>query len=127
MKNTARLSLLVCLLAFLCGAGQSFATNPTPEVAGKNEEIQHLPDVSGHYGGQLTVGQRAEPKTLNPVIATDAISREVIGRLSADLIEINRSTQKTEPALAKSWKTSSDGRTFTLVFPAPGPPPRRAS
>jgi peptide/nickel transport system substrate-binding protein len=32
----------------------------------------------------------------------------------ADLIEINRASQQTEPALAKSWKTSSDGRVFTL-------------
>ena len=73
-----------------------------------------MASVSGSYGGRLTIGQRAEPKTLNPVIATDAISREVTGRLGADLVEINRATQKTEPALAKSWKTSPDGRTFTL-------------
>ena len=32
----------------------------------------------------------------------------------ADLIEINRSSQQTQPALAKSWKASPDGRTFTL-------------
>ena len=70
--------------------------------------------ISGHYGGYLTIGQRAEPKTLNPVTESDSASREVIGSLNADLIEINRSTQKTEPALAKSWKTSADGRTFTL-------------
>src|ERR1700685_3505787 len=31
-----------------------------------------------------------------------------------NLMEINRSTKQTEPALAKSWKISSDGRTFTL-------------
>ena len=114
MKNTARLSLLVCLLAFVGGASPSFAGDSTPETPGKNEDVQHMASVSGHYGGHLTIGQRAEPKTLNPVIATDAISREVIGRLTADLIEINRATQKTEPALAKSWKSSPDGRTFTL-------------
>jgi peptide/nickel transport system substrate-binding protein len=114
MNRIARLSLLVCLLATVCVADPSFAGVPTPETIGKNEELQHLANVSGHYGGRLTVGQRAEPKTLNPVIATDAISREVIGRLSADLIEINRVTQQTEPALAKSWKASADGRTFTL-------------
>src|SRR5207245_10758146 len=60
------------------------------------------------------VGQQAEPKTLNPGTPTDAISREVFERLHADLIEINRASQKTEPALAKSWKISPDGRMFTL-------------
>ncbi|MGC2246324.1 MAG: ABC transporter substrate-binding protein, partial [Terriglobales bacterium] len=114
MKVIARLSLLVCLLAGICGAATSFSGAPTPETPGKNEELQHDAAVSGHYGGYLTIGQRAEPKTLNPVTESDSASREVIGRLNSDLIEINRATQKTEPALAKSWKTSADGRTFTL-------------
>jgi peptide/nickel transport system substrate-binding protein len=114
MNVIARLSLLVCLLAGVCAAGASSAENPAPESPGKNEELQCVADTSGRYGGHLTVGQRAEPKTLNPVIVTDTVSREVIGRLNADLIEINRATQQTEPALAKSWKTSPDGRIFTL-------------
>src|SRR5437660_7844818 len=36
------------------------------------------------------------------------------GRMRADLIAINRASQQTEPALAKSWKTPPDGRMFTL-------------
>jgi peptide/nickel transport system substrate-binding protein len=91
-----------------------FASAPAPEKPNSGEELAHATSVTGHYGGYLTVGERAEPKTFNPVIATDAISREVIGRMMADLIEINRASQQTEPALAKSWKTSSDGRIFTL-------------
>src|SRR5580693_4386042 len=109
MKLIARLTVLVCLLAGAC-----FAAAPAPEVAQPGEELARMADVSGHYGGHLTIGQKAEPKTLNPVTATDAVSREVIGRLMGDLIEINRSTQQTEPALAKSWKISPDGRIFTL-------------
>ena len=109
MKVIARLTLHVCLLAGAC-----FAAAPIPEAANPGEEIARMAGVSGHYGGHLTIGQRAEPRTLNPVTATDAVSREVIGRLMGDLIEINRSSQQTEPALAKSWKISPDGRTFTL-------------
>jgi peptide/nickel transport system substrate-binding protein len=109
MKLFARLALPVCLLACVC-----FAAAPAPEAPRAGEELARMPDVSGHYGGHVTVGQRAEPKTLNPVTATDAVSREVTGRLMGDLIEINRSSQQTEPALAKSWKISPDGRTFTL-------------
>ncbi len=59
---------------------------------------------------------RGEPKTLNPLIAADARSREVIGVMQADLVHINRATQLTEPALAKSWKISPDGLTYTLVL-----------
>ncbi len=59
---------------------------------------------------------RGEPKTLNPLIAADARSREVIGVMQADLVHINRATQLTEPALAKSWKLSPDGLAYTLVL-----------
>ncbi len=110
MKVMVRLALLrVCLLAGAC-----FAAAPAPEAAQPGEELARLAEVSGRFGGHLTIGQRSEPKTLNPVTATDSVSREVIGRLMGDLIEINRSSQQTEPALAKSWKISPDGRTFTL-------------
>ncbi|MBL8219201.1 MAG: ABC transporter substrate-binding protein [Bryobacterales bacterium] len=72
------------------------------------------PFETGVHGGTLRVGQKAEPKTLNPLVAIDAPSREVIRLLHADLITINRHTQHTEPALATSWKASTDGRSFTV-------------
>src|SRR5882672_3844264 len=109
MKAIARLALVVCLCA-----ANSMASAPTPQPVNQGEELARIEGATGRYGGHLVVGQRSEPKTLNPVTATDAISREVIGRLHSDLIEINRASQKTEPALAKSWKVSPDGRTFTL-------------
>ena len=114
MESLGRRSLLVCLLACALLAGSAFAANPAAENPASGEELERLVDVSGHYGGHLTVGERSEPKTLNPAIATDVISRDVIERLNSDLIEINRLTQKTEPALAKSWNTSADGRIYTL-------------
>lgn len=94
-------------------AVQAWAVPPGAEAVRPGEEVMSLP-VQGTYGGGLTIGQRAEPKTLNPVLSSDASSREVIGRVMADLIHINRASQRTEPALAKSWKTSPDGRVFTL-------------
>jgi len=99
------------LISTSCSIGFA-ASSPQPLQHG--EEVLITGNPIGHYGGTLTVAQRSEPKTLNPVTATDAPSREVIGRLTADLIHINRSTQQTEPALAKSWTLSKDGRTFTV-------------
>ncbi|HXA82887.1 MAG TPA: ABC transporter substrate-binding protein, partial [Methylomirabilota bacterium] len=80
------------------------------------EELLVLPGETGRSGGRLVVSLRGEPKTLNPLIAADARSREVIGVMQADLIHINRATQLTEPALAKSWKISPDGLTYTLIL-----------
>ena len=108
MKTIACLALVVCLFA-----SASIAA-PAPAPVNTSEDIERVSNAIGQYGGRLVVGQRAEPKTLNPVTATDVVSREVLDRCNADLIHINRLTQKTEPALAESWKTSADGRIFTL-------------
>ncbi|HEV2197465.1 MAG TPA: ABC transporter substrate-binding protein [Candidatus Acidoferrum sp.] len=75
-----------------------------------------MPGETGRSGGHLVVALRAEPKTLNPLISADAPSREVIGTMQADLVHINRATQLTEPALAKSWKISPDGLQYTLIL-----------
>ncbi len=101
--------------ALLLLAGiRSVALSAPPQAPQHGEELQITDNEVGHYGGVLTVGQRSEPKTLNPATAADAPSREVIGRLTADLIHINRASQQTEPALAKSWTISKDGRVFTV-------------
>ncbi len=62
----------------------------------------------------MVIAQRSEPRTFNPAIAVDQTSYGVNARLMGDLIHINRATQKTEPALAKSWTVSKDGKQFTL-------------
>jgi peptide/nickel transport system substrate-binding protein len=80
----------------------------------ESEQCLVTHDEIGRPGGRLIISQRAEPKTLNPVIAFDGSSRQIIGLITADLIHINRSSQQTESALARSWTVSPDGREYTL-------------
>jgi peptide/nickel transport system substrate-binding protein len=108
MRRLGYLSALLLACRFVCFAAVA------PQPAQRGEELQVTDNQVGEYGGTLVVAQRSEPKTLNPVTAADAPSREVIGRLTADLIHINRASQQTEPALAKSWTLSKDGRVFTI-------------
>jgi peptide/nickel transport system substrate-binding protein len=103
--------LLLSLFAFPSHIAAAF-----PPQKSTKEELLVLPGEVGRSGGRLVVSLRGEPKTLNPLIAADARSREVIGVMQADLIHINRATQLTEPALAKSWKISPDGLAYTLVL-----------
>jgi peptide/nickel transport system substrate-binding protein len=95
-------------------AAPLFAGHPQQKYP--KDEFLVVPGEIGHSGGRLVVSLRGEPKTLNPLIAADSRSREVIGVMQADLVHINRATQLTEPALAKSWKISADGLTYTLVL-----------
>ena len=90
-------------------SASGFATQRAPA----SDRFVSTADV-GQPGGHLVVVQRTEPRTLNPITAVDSPSRDVIRRTTADLIHINRETQQLEPALAKSWTVSPDGRRFTL-------------
>jgi len=78
------------------------------------DETRAAPAETGRRGGRLVVALRTEPKTLNPLMAADAPSREVLSVMQADLVHINRATQLTEPGLASSWNVSSDGLRYTL-------------
>lgn len=84
----------------------------TPAQSGEDRMVTRSAPV--RPGGRIAVALRSEPKTLNPVLSQDAPSRDVIRCMTADLIHINRETQKTEPALAESWQASRDGRQYTL-------------
>jgi peptide/nickel transport system substrate-binding protein len=86
-----------------------------PTQANVKEEFLRVGGESGRPGGRIVIALRSEPKTLNPLIAVDGTTREVISAMQADLVHINRATQLTEPALAKSWKVSPDGLEYTLT------------
>ena len=66
------------------------------------------------------IADRAEPKTLHPVFAVDSPSREVIRLMTADLIHINRFSQRTEPALAKSPERAASFIRHNMPFDRPG-------
>jgi peptide/nickel transport system substrate-binding protein len=103
----------ILLVALLSGLSANAAV-PTPVAPGEDVLVERA--TSGSHGGRLVVALRAEPRTLNPAAAADAPSREVIGRMTGDLIHIDRATQATESALASQWKRSADGREYTLAL-----------
>jgi peptide/nickel transport system substrate-binding protein len=110
LRRWFRICFLSACVLFLLGIASSAPqSNPAPELLS-------VPGEAGQRGGRIVLALRAEPKTLNPLTAADAPSREVIGTMQADLIHINRATQLTEPALAKSWKASPDGLQYTLTL-----------
>jgi len=84
------------------------------QAASPSADLLRTDQEAGRPGGRLVFALRSEPKTLNPVAAVDIPSKDVLGRLTADLIHIDRQTQRTAPALARSWSVSPDGRHYTL-------------
>jgi peptide/nickel transport system substrate-binding protein len=70
----------------------------------------------GQAGGSLVVPQRAELRTFNPLVAADNPSREILGRMHASLVRINRASHETEPDVAESWTVSDDGRRYQVTL-----------
>jgi peptide/nickel transport system substrate-binding protein len=101
--------LLMAASPLLSPGSRQFAAQ-----AAETEEVLIVPGQIGSPGGQVVTSLRADPKSLNPVTAVDLPAKQVLALLSADLIHINSSTQGTEPALAKSWKVSPDGKHYIL-------------
>jgi peptide/nickel transport system substrate-binding protein len=85
-----------------------------PEHQSKAPEYLQLNRLSGKRGGNLVVAVNADPASFNRMLTAMFAHTTVTDRLSADLVHINRATMELEPALAKSWDGSPDGRTYTV-------------
>ena len=85
-----------------------------PRLWGQNPEYLISRSAVGKPGGRLVFSLRAEPKTLMPLNALDASSKEIQGLLHSDLVHIHRPSQETRPALAREWSRSRDGKQYTL-------------
>jgi len=70
----------------------------------------------GRFGGEFLDSQVSDPRTFNPILAQETSSTGPLGTLFDGLVEDNGETTETEPALAESWKTSPDGKTWTFVL-----------
>jgi oligopeptide transport system substrate-binding protein len=61
----------------------------------------------------MTIGWGAEPPSLDPGLATDTTSSNVILNLMDPLVRLNPDTLEAEPSLAESWDVSPDGTVVT--------------
>jgi peptide/nickel transport system substrate-binding protein len=111
-----RALVVFCLLA---------ATVALPAVVGAAPPSPGLPGLPhpkvmvgepGRFGGTFLDAQVSDPRTFNPILVQEATSSGPIGNLFEGLVEDNGETTETEPALAESWTTSKDGRTWTFVL-----------
>ena len=62
----------------------------------------------------LVVGQIAEPKSLDPAAVTAVNDFRIVVNIYDGLVRYKDGRLETEPALAKSWTISPDGRTYTF-------------
>ncbi len=116
MKWQARFFLLFILIVAIVALGgcRKRAEKTRPRSSENTPADALVLPVQGQPGGRIVFGLTAEPKSFNWVLANDGASRQVTYQLLGDLIHVNRWTQQTEPALAKSWEVSPDGLIYTM-------------
>jgi len=97
------------LVAVSCGqAPTSTGTSPTPAASASAEQPQ--------AGGRIVFGATGDPKTMQPVIATDTQSRDIWDKVYLSLTRSNYKTGETEANLAQKFELSSDGLTLTYTL-----------
>lgn len=82
----------------------------TATTAGTGDEP---PSQPGKYGGKLTSATTDDPKTLNPWVAAETSTTDIVAPLFESLNDRNNYTLKFEPRLAELPEISSDGLTYT--------------
>ena len=114
MKDLAVIAIAaVLLLSPAAGAAPPNLSPTSPSLPGLPHPKVMLGEP-GRYGGTFLDAQVADPRTFNPILVQEASSTGAIGGLFDGLVEDNGETTETEPALAESWRTSPDGRTWTF-------------
>lgn len=68
----------------------------------------------GVYGGRVLVAALGDPKTFNPVVASETSSTDITGRMFSSLVNMDNVTQELVPGLAKSWDFSEDNLRLTF-------------
>jgi oligopeptide transport system substrate-binding protein len=68
----------------------------------------------------LRMGWGAEPPSLDPGLATDTTSSNVLLAIMDPLVKLNPDTLEAEPSLAESWDISDDGKTVTFHLRSDG-------
>lgn len=102
------------LLCFVAGCSKPAASKP-PVIA---HPLPNQPLISqaepGQPGGRFTIALPFSPKTLNPLLAGDGMSDNIIRLLHGSLINLNWLNQEPGPGLAESWSVEADQKTWTF-------------
>lgn len=111
MKKFFSLASSVVLSAALLLAGCSSSQTTSEQTAPGTE--QKAPEDTGPK--ILMLNNINEPTSLDPPIGFDQISYDILNNLMEGLTRLGKD-HKVEPAMAKEWKVSPDGLTYTFIL-----------
>jgi ABC-type transport system substrate-binding protein len=114
LRFRTRATILVACSAIVLAACGGSEQNPsdvaTPQPAPAPGPAQE--EVDPRRGGVLVVSQPSEPTSIYPFRFGAVVDWNVITAMYDSLVEFDLNDYSAVPALAESWTTSSDGKTW---------------
>ena len=101
-----------------CASSDRDSTSSTPssaaEASGSSSAAASGGGEPADADGQIIFGAAGAPSMFDPLYATDGETFRVARQMNEGLITFKQGTADVEPALAESWETSADGKTWTF-------------
>ncbi len=94
-------------------ASKSGDAAPVDYMAIQKKAELFVPAV-GKTGGEIILSTFSDPKSFNPITATETSTSEFTQYMYEGLVRINGVSRLPEPSLARSWDISADGLTWTF-------------
>lgn len=85
-----------------------------PQVGAPYSTKEQYKPVVGKYGGRLVRDQLGEPKSFNPIVASETSTTDYTYRIFEGLTKESPFDGAALPALAESWEVSPDGLVWTF-------------
>ncbi|TDX59047.1 ABC transporter substrate-binding protein [Orenia marismortui] len=111
-KKLISIIAITLILAFTvvgCGGNQESKQEEPKKEKNEVTKVSEKDKYGGVFEGRIS----ADPPTLDPAHGTDSTSAKVIRNVFDGLVEFNKDLEII-PAIAKSWKVSDDGLTWTF-------------
>jgi len=105
------------VFVFLCFLPIYFSKSPkTYNFKLKTVDINLVKPLKGVNTEIAYIVLSSDPKTLNPVLAQETSSTDVISPLFNGLTKLNLKDMSVKPALASSWKVLKGGKTYIIYL-----------
>ena len=87
-----------------------------PPAQGQSIPLPYDLEEPGTPGGQLIIGETAEPDSANPMIASASNLAGVFANVFEGLTQIDPTNGSAMPLLANSWEISDDGLVYSFTI-----------
>lgn len=110
-KTGTAVGASIAALGLLAVGITTHASTPKATVAGNADAVSSGKPTPG---GSITLDTDGDFKDLDPALAYDTISGEIVDQMYNPLVTYKGTTSQLTGDLASSWKVSKDGKTYTF-------------